>query len=130
MIKDQFLKLIKEADWEVKWLIDPNDDDYVLNTDYDSVETSKLSHKNMIAKVKLKELNIPCFVVYRHGIYDVDNHDANWAYHLFGLRPGSEIKDELISLLQQEADKKMDEFWHDFIVTSYKDLELRGVLND
>lgn len=128
MIKDQFLELIKEADWKIKWLIDPNDDDYVLNTDYDSVETSKLSHKNMIAKVKLKELSIPCFIVYRHGVYDMDNVDCNWAYNLFKLPPESEIKDELISLLQQEADKKMDEFWHDFIVTSYKDLEIRGVL--
>ena len=127
MIKDQFLKLIKEADWEVKWLIDPNDDDYVLNTVYDSVETSKLSHQNMIAKVKLKELNIPCFIVYRHGIYDMYNADSNWVHSIFGLHLTNEIKDELIFLLQQEADEKMDEFWHDFIVTSYKDLELRGV---
>lgn len=126
MIKDQFLKLIKEADWEVKWLIDPNDDGY--DTDYDSVETSKISHQNMIAKVKLKELSIPCFVVYRHGIYDMYNADSDWVHSIFGLHLTNEIKDELIFLLQQEADEKMDEFWHDFIVTSYKDLELRGVL--
>ena len=117
MIKDQFLKLIKEADWEVKWLIDPNDDDYVLNTVYDSVETSKLSHQNMIAKVKLKTPKIHSFTIYRHGLYDMEHDDDG-------------LKDELISLLQEEADRRMDEFWHDFIVTSYKDLELRGVLND
>jgi hypothetical protein len=128
MITDQFLELIKEANWEVKWLIDPNDHDYVLNTDYDSVETSKLSHKNMIAKVKLKELNIPCFVVYRHGIYDMDNADSDWVHSIFKLHLTNEIKDELIFLLQQEADRRMDEFWHNFIVENYKDLELRGVL--
>lgn len=118
MIKDEFLKLIKEADWQIKWLIDPNDDDYVLNTDYDSVETSKLSHKNMIAKVKLKTSKIHSFTVYRHGIYDIEHNNNNL------------LNDELISLLQMEADKKMDKFWHDFIITNYKDLELRGVLHD
>lgn len=117
MTKDQFLKLIKEADWEVKWHVDPNDDDYVLNTDYDSVEISKLSHKNMIVRVKLKTSKIHLFTIYRHGLYDMEHNDDN-------------LSDELISLVQEEADKKMDEFWHDFIVTSYKDLELRGVLHD
>lgn len=128
MIKDQFLKLIKEADWEVKWMIDSNDDGY--DTDYNSVEVSKLSYKNMIAKMQLKDHRIPSFTIYRHGIYDIYNASVDWASNMFGLYVTSEIKNELIFLLQQEADEKMDEFWHDFIVTSYKDLKLRGVLHD
>jgi hypothetical protein len=129
--KDEFLKALELATWQVKWFQGVNE---AFPEGVDELDTPEL-----YSSYHLNEYNLKCSLSFfirdthlflhlffnksRDIFYQEDDWSKYQLFEIYELPFDFVYKSEILSILQKRADAKIREFWSNFIKTEYEKLE-------